>query len=390
MKIVFTVNTYYPCKDGVSVVTTYQAEGLAKKGHEVLVLTGHPEGELRKEMHNGVMIERDDLITVHAIHRGDKKEFQNKIIELSKNVDVIINVCLQTSRSDWMLPIIDKLYCKTMLYMHGMLDFSWKKQDFSSVSAFAHKVWNTILFRKLYFGNRKNIEKYDLISHLHQFDTANLFFEKNYNVKGKTFILENAADDAFFSATHIGKKQKKYMIYVANFDTRKNQKMCLRAFYLAKLPDDFQMILIGSSKTDYYHELKKYEAQLEKQFGKRNVKILTDIPREEIARYVSEATFYVMSSRWEAFPISIVEAMAVGIPFISTDVGVTRYMPGGVIAKSVEDMAYWMEVLSTQVECCNKLGESGREYAQKQMTIEKKVDELENRLLSIYDGLENE
>ncbi len=30
MKIIFTVNTYYPYKDGVSVVIQYMAEGLAQ------------------------------------------------------------------------------------------------------------------------------------------------------------------------------------------------------------------------------------------------------------------------------------------------------------------------------------------------------------------------
>ena len=44
MKIIFTVNTYYPYKDGVSVVTQYLAEGLAQKGHEVLVMTSSCDG----------------------------------------------------------------------------------------------------------------------------------------------------------------------------------------------------------------------------------------------------------------------------------------------------------------------------------------------------------
>ena len=89
MKIIFTVNTYYPYKDGVSVVTQYLAEGLAQKGHEVLVMTSSCDGAPLDEEYHGVKIYRDDIITVHAIHRGDKRKYQHKIIELSKKTDIL-------------------------------------------------------------------------------------------------------------------------------------------------------------------------------------------------------------------------------------------------------------------------------------------------------------
>ena len=35
MKILFVVHSYYPEKDGVSIVTQYMAEGLCERGHEI-------------------------------------------------------------------------------------------------------------------------------------------------------------------------------------------------------------------------------------------------------------------------------------------------------------------------------------------------------------------
>ena len=61
MKIFFAVATYWPMQDGVANITGYLAEGLAARGHEVMVLTGiRSSGEtlLRKEVHRGVSIER--------------------------------------------------------------------------------------------------------------------------------------------------------------------------------------------------------------------------------------------------------------------------------------------------------------------------------------------
>ncbi len=55
------------------------------------------------------------------------------------------------------------------------------------------------------------------------------------------------------------------------------------------------------------------------------------IPREEIARFLKNAYAFVMTSKSEFYPIAIVEAMASGIPYISTDVGIVKFLPGGMI-----------------------------------------------------------
>ena len=43
MKIVFAVHTYYPERNGVQAVTQYLAEGLARRQHDVLVITEKKE-----------------------------------------------------------------------------------------------------------------------------------------------------------------------------------------------------------------------------------------------------------------------------------------------------------------------------------------------------------
>ena len=62
MKIMFAVPCYWPSQDGVTQITKYLAEGLAQRGHEVLVYTSTGNGGLQvlpeKEEHGGVQIER--------------------------------------------------------------------------------------------------------------------------------------------------------------------------------------------------------------------------------------------------------------------------------------------------------------------------------------------
>ena len=59
------------------------------------------------------------------------------------------------------------------------------------------------------------------------------------------------------------------------------------------------------------------------------------LERDKVAsKYLKNAKLFVTGSTREAFPVVIVESMASGIPFICTDVGCVRFLPGGVVAKN--------------------------------------------------------
>ena len=69
--------------------------------------------------------------------------------------------------------------------------------------------------------------------------------------------------------------------------------------------------------------------------------------------------------------------MAAEIPFISTDVGCVKYLPGGVIVENEDEMAYWLSLLAKNEDTRNLLGNVGREYASQHLSIESKVSQLE-------------
>ena len=75
MKIIFTVLTYYPRKDGVQNVTKYLAEGLVKLGHDVTIITSNYRLNAEdKEIYNGVNSERINLYTRFGFNFGNKTE----------------------------------------------------------------------------------------------------------------------------------------------------------------------------------------------------------------------------------------------------------------------------------------------------------------------------
>lgn len=378
MKIIFTVNTYYPLTDGVQAVTEYEAEGLAKLGHDVTVVTVKYPGLKEFETHHNVKIIRYNIATKYALYVGDIKGYRRLIEKLCKNADVLINVCTQTATTEVLYPILYKLPCKKVLYMHGFHDFHWHSFDFTSFSNFGHKLWNNFRWRFDYLTNGKYIKKYDTTIQLHEMDEATFFMKKKFGINSK--IINNGADKQFFSSKEDVKFQNEhYAVCIANFIPRKNQEFILRSFYMSK-QSRLSLILIGSKTTPYFFELIKLKAKLDKKYGQRKVEILHDIPREQIARYVKNSSLYLLGSEWEAFPISIVEAMAAGIPYISTDVGIVKYLPGGKIVDSVSEMAFWIDLLTKNRKVAHSLGNEGKYYADENFVEEKIVLKLESIL----------
>ena len=48
MRVFFAVPSYWPSQDGVANITGYLVEGLASRGHEVLVFTSAGNGGLQE------------------------------------------------------------------------------------------------------------------------------------------------------------------------------------------------------------------------------------------------------------------------------------------------------------------------------------------------------
>jgi len=379
MKIVITSYTYEPYKNGVQAVNKYLAETLVARGNEVLLITQTHEKAPNSETKNGVRIIRLPIFNIHTIYKGDKKAYQQIVIRETKNADALINVGAETPWTDWCYNILDTIKCKKILYLHGMFDFKFHKTDFLSFASFGHKCWNEIRWLTHYMFLKSQIAKYDYVTHLHKDDDAFVFYKKYYSNEG--FVIENAAEPEFFAP--IDKKIEievphKYGVFVGNYIPRKNQEFALKALYESSCPNDFGLVFIGSSKTKYYNKLINLNNKLASIYGRRDVKFLTGVSREQVREYVKRATVCVVGSTWEAYPVAVVECMAAGVPYISTDVGCVSFLPGGVIVKNSYEMGRWIEILSSIPNVGLSLGNAGREYALNNLTIEVCVNRLLN------------
>lgn len=391
MRIIFVVDTYYPRQDGVQAVTQYLAEGLVRKGHELLIITSLKKGLKRAETHNGVTVERYEVhrnqYTMHFV--GERRAIDRRIKEYCP--DAIVFVSIGIWCFDWFRNRLNRYPGKKVLYTHG---FTLKEkysviEELKKVRICRQMVPLLMnVYRELYW----KLYKKDLAKQFHNYDKTvylcekeSLFsYMKEQGIQNDV-IIENAVEDSFFDIRAFEKKEDEIITFinVSSYIERKNQKLLLNAFYEAKVPNA-KLILIGSKQTDYYRELLKENERLKqkhKEF-KADVSILVNLSREQVKEIFKEAKVYLSASSWEAMSISVCEAAAAGLAIVSTDVGHVAMIPGAQICEKVNEFREAIMSLCFNPDVRADLGKEGYEYAWKHYRIQTKVDELE-KILSV-------
>lgn len=110
--------------------------------------------------------------------------------------------------------------------------------------------------------------------------------------------------------------------------------------------------------------------------------------REDVAALLAEADLFVLSSRSEAFPNSVVEAMAAGLPVVAAGVGglVELVEPGrtGVLvpADDPASLASALDSLIASPERARQLGEAARAEIARRYSFDRMVRSFEELYLS--------
>lgn len=164
---------------------------------------------------------------------------------------------------------------------------------------------------------------------------AKSFFVKTFNNKdGAIEVIPNGVDSSKFRGIGINKEAKRQqlgldakdivLINVSNITKAKGQEYLVMA--VKELMKDYPnvcLLIAGKKEIDceLYACLKKMIAEFS--LGSR-IKFLGS--REDISDLLAASDIFVFSSVYEASPIALLEAMAVGLPIISTDIPAIREM----------------------------------------------------------------
>ena len=386
MNILFVSENYYPQTSGVPVVVRYLAEGLVNKGHHVAVATQSHNNPIKEETLNGVIIYRFDIYkNIFKRPAGNTSEFISFVTHFEADATVV--ECTQCITTDLLLPYLKKIRGRKYFQVHGISGLTPGMRLFEIKNDFKHTIGNTYNYiNSAYyfrFTLRKTIKDFNATMCLSEVDYG-IDYLKSY--ARKNYILDNAADNMFFDKACCTRQvlQKyaslsniHFFVSCANYTYIKNQKDIITQFYLSESSKNTSLVCIGSQPNEYYQNCLKHVEEMNRLYGKRDVHILYGVERNDIPSIINKAELYLVGSLWEQYSISIIEAMSQGVPFISTNVGNARILPGGITIDSIGDMHNCIDLLMDDKKLYQNYSEAGRKFAYDNCRIDVAVEKLE-------------
>lgn len=141
-----------------------------------------------------------------------------------------------------------------------------------------------------------------------QTNDAKLYFP--LRVQEKSTVILNPIENSFYLSSN---KEKKDIITVGRLMRQKNHALLIEAFaYVANQYPLEKLIIYGDGPLKDFLQKKTIEKGLEK-------RIIFAGNVENIEEILKSAKMFVLSSDYEGLPNALMEAMAAGVPCISTD-----------------------------------------------------------------------
>ena len=170
--------------------------------------------------------------------------------------------------------------------------------------------------------------------------------------------------------------KRQYIFYVGNAHPHKNVEGLIKAFLkLKEKQDDLFLVLSGG---DHY-----FWQRIKKEYNQKDIIYTGFISDEELTALYKNAKVFVMPSYEEGFGIPLLEAMAVGCPVVSSNVGSLMEVGG-------EAAIYFNP--SDQMDIVNKISQVLNDEILKKSLIEKgqkrvklfSWDKLAQQTLEVY------
>ena len=371
------VSTVFPYpKKGVFVgierfVDEY-SQALLNKGYTVKVVTTFWNGGKEREEYNGIEIYRvgDSSLTFGKIGRL----FDLHYYSFGKNVLRFKEVLEKADIIHALTPLSSTANLRKIA---PLVSHFQHHEPIDKPIQLLYKPFHHIIEKKAYL-------KSDAVLAPSQYSKNVLC--KIYSIpQEKVKVVPHGVDISKFSTTAMKKSKKIRLLFVGPLEERKGIKYLIEAFALVKNEHkNVELVLLGSGSQ---------EKKLKELVNKLNLTEFVEFAgyidgwSSDFVDYYNSSDIFVFPSLKEGFGMVIVEAMACGLPVISTNTSAIPEVVGdaGILVEPRNSQALVNAIilLIEDEKLRNKLSERGRKRVEENFTWEKVIE----RTLEAYSKL---
>lgn len=351
MRVVIFSEYYYPQVGGAERVTQAIAEAVANEGWEAHVFThGEQPGT---ECINHVNVHRFDITgNLAKGFKGDTATIKERLYHIKPGL--IIVYALQTWGSDIILQ--DEHFAETgtkiILIPCGL----------SALSTLTRRIFYYRYLKRL----RRNWRRFDhYVFHTRQ--------GNDYRFLGKLVSNCQSTIPNFFPRDILEWSQSEadqylhdrgldflikrpFVLNVSNHYRIKGHTTLIQKF-MESFPDDWQLVIAGSSPNSG----RNCAAQCQRESAcSDRITLLDGSDRKLVLSLYHRASLFFLTSKIEYFPLVLVEAQALGLPFLSFPVGNVQELSGGIVVRPRDVTPEYISNLLQQPTALKELGARGK------------------------------
>lgn len=379
--------TFPPDLNGVAKASSNCARVLLDAGWKVEIATAPAKTNRKETRMRGAIVHEFDLEGAQ-----DDQHRRDAVIAGYRNFlknglwDVII-----FEGYGWPLqlavPLLPKLKARNVLVSHGYAALRWfcvRKFPFglgqwarSTLKSISMLRWARYIDRWVFLSQQCDLDAF--------FDHTLARFIRHPGIR----VIPNGVEPfdhtntprSFRSAHHIPEDAFVFLC-VAYYSQGKDQGFAVKAFRKANIPASV-LVFIGTEFNQWSKKFQEMDDDIPATKKCGRIVWLDKQTREDTLSAFRESDAFVLSSKLETQPISILEAMSFGKPWIGRKAGCIASLPGGVCVTSRLSMAKAMREIAGNLKFRSQLAQQGLRAGSEEFSIQKNAAAYNNMLTEL-------
>ena len=371
MRIAMVISTPFPPEEGIGFHVYNLSKNLIKRGHEVSVIT---RGVLKYENYyfEDINVIKAPFLPLYPFHVRIHGLFISRLDgSIEKNFDII-------HFHNPLVPFI-KTNLPTIVTVHGSIVEHVDSMELIDLKSFFSRIMGKTVS---YDVTKKIMNSSDEVLTISKSVAEQI--KKYYNFDNLEIIYNGVDTNRFYPNDSF---KENYLLYVGRLGHGKGIFDLLDMFKLLNNESDVKLLIAGKG------ELNEKILSKIKNENICNVELLGHVEQDDLVKLYQNALIFVFPSHYEGLPTAILEAMASGLPIVTTSVSGCKdliddnynglLVPPNNHCKLYESILY----LLNNPDFREYLGENARLTAEKKYSWNILSEKVENKYKSLMSSV---